>query len=479
MGRRMQKLSFLFFGLLLIACTEAHGTCDPNARAGDACDGAWTCPATSIEGSTGTHFTEARCEAGVVVERTWSEPVFVSDPIDGGPPGEDAGSHELGCRVLEEEVVSPEGEYCSRPGIAVDGERVRIAWSELYRGVLATREGGTWARDSISFGDRVRRVDLAGEGALVERVDGIVELWDVSTSPHLARTLDGVHTAAQARALAWAGGELHALTVHTHQNAQGLYEWSVHHASGSLLDALEVRDLAVGAAVRAYDVSVDARERVSVLYQDGGIGAPVIFQRDGASETIPLPAGVEPHPYSHVSPALATYEDGRAYALVRRALPAGPLGARYEQLLATRSAADGWELASIAEDEADPCTSVALEEGASCTIDRTTYGPEASIVAGPRGPVVLIATLRTRGERTYSCNDPVGCVPCGWRGELSQEHGLAIAEVGGSLVPLEGVGVRTSPSFVAAGDGGDVHVAIADYEGEGCRVRHVRITCAE
>jgi hypothetical protein len=78
MTNRLLLLLALPFG----ACTESHaaGECDPDARAGDGCVGDWVCPETSLDGSTGTHFTQTRCEDGTVHELTWSEPPVPPTP---------------------------------------------------------------------------------------------------------------------------------------------------------------------------------------------------------------------------------------------------------------------------------------------------------------------------------------------------------------------------------------------------------------
>lgn len=321
------------------------------------------------------------------------------------------------------------------------------------------------------------RIEPAADVVLVARHGGDVELWDVASAPRLARTLEGVHTPAQARALGSAGDVLHTLTVHTHRTPEGLYDWSVHHESGDL-DGMAVRELASG-AVRAYDVSVDAAGRTSILYQNGGIGGPVFLARDGSPvETIPLPSGVEPYAYDDVAPAFATYSDGAAYVLVRRGLPSGPLGQRFEQLVAARSPSGSWEILPIAEDDPDPCASIAVEEGATCAVDRTTYGPEAAIVAGPLGPAIVLMAHRTVGSQTYSCIAQPGCIPCRWSGALTTTHQLMVlTDREGELAPLEGIDLHDGASIVASAAGTDVHLAVTDHESSACRVRYVRIAC--
>lgn len=503
--------------LLLSGCVErvepAPAECDPSASAGSSCSGEWACPATSIEGSTGTHYTELRCIDGVVHERTWTEtpepippaPIASCDPsapagasCEGGwecPVESMDGStgihhtqircegdrvvrdfwiepfetQEIACAVALDELVGGSTEGCGRPGLSVDGDRVRIAWSDVgpYAGVLAERTADGWTLDD-TFGSNVRRIDLGGDVAMVERNGGTIELWELGDAPRLARTLEGVHVGAQARALG-VGSVLHLLTTHTRTRPDNTYEWVIEHASGSI-DALEVEELVVGTG-RAYDVSLDEVGTASVLYQRGGIGDPVFL--DG--QQIPLPEGAEPHPYDDVAPVMLTRYDGSAYVLARRNVSAGPLGWRTEQLLMLREGG-GWSAMTIATDGEDPCAAVAPTEGAYCSYDRTTYGPEASIVEGPNGPLVVLATHRTIGERTYTCEvDPMRCVPCRWEANDTTTHGLAVFDLSSGLVPVA-VSFDAAPGFIATATGRDVHLAIADYDGD-CTVRYVRLSC--
>ncbi len=531
--RRMLLWNFL---LLLTGCMEVdtQTECDPNARAGDTCTGEWICPATTLAASTGTYRLETRCEESLVRERTWIEPPIVSEPFSSCDPEAPIGAActgewscpesvveastgtehtQLGCRdervvserwivphehevdagvqptdggpaspctVVESEIVESSSDSCGRPSIVVDGDRMRVGFHYFpYRGVLATRANGVWSTDETAFGTDVGRVELAGDGALVYRNTGTVEIWDLHESPRLAQTLEGIHTAAQSRAIGVAGETFHVATTHTHI-VDGSYQWSVHHASGAM-GALSTRELLVSRGVRTYDLDLDELAHVSLLFEDE-ITNTLMIARGAATETVPLPADVEPYPYE-AGPVMASYADGSTYLLLRRGIGNwGPLGRRYEQLVGVRSPSGSWELRSIAIDDPDPCAAITPVEGATCTIDRTTYGPEAAIVKGPSGPIVVLVQHRTRGELRYSCLEPAaGCVACRWWGEPERSHVLAISSnLSETPRPLAGGLLESAARFSAITAGGDVHVALADHDVAGdCSIRHVRIACGE
>lgn len=482
-------------------CGRSHSSgdppCDDTHPPGAPCEGTWTCSPTSIEGSTGTHFSERSCAEGVVRERTWTEP-FAPGPeppaiADAGlePPGvEDAGPEpgidDAGpgaCRVAGDEIVATEPTGCSRPGLAVDGDEVRIAWSAfLYRGRLARRVGGVWGEPEDAFGADVRRVDLDGPGAVVERNGGAVELWDVSEGePRAIAPLEGIHTAARGRSLAVSDvGVHHVLSVHTHEDDG--FTWSVHHTSGGA-GAVRTDELADERSVAAYGLELDGAGAPSMLYS---VGADLFHRRSGVAERVPLSDGVSVHAYDVSVPRFATLPRGVTHVLGRRASDAGwgPSGAAYETLLLSRAADGEWTTTVIARDEPDGCPDTP-SVGAVCPVDRTWFGPSAALVRTARGARVLLASHHTRGELVFRCDDEgLRDIPCFWDGELETDTGLRTGLVHDGAVELEdvvGSATGSDPRMAVVPVGGDVHVAVTEtltgVDGPSCRVRHVRLAC--